>query len=270
MSFPGTPMVRVGYMTPNLPYPVSIYLPPTTGTDARTEIRTRGPHLDIAVPTSPLRHEALGRFMDAWSQLEDSLTRLLTALITIDDTTAGLIAPKLGTKNTLDLLEGLGMRKLDNQSSKSLTALMDRVRKLNTKRNVLVHGHWVLEANVILKRGDAHLVTQFLREVSPDDPQAAEAMTNPRNQKERVRYAFTIKRIEAASRDTDAINTDICNFLDTMRPRNRSMAEISQLLLDKRPYQVTYSSPTGRLAQHQANPATLRGLEPIVLPKGRS
>jgi hypothetical protein len=147
MSFPGVPIIRVGYMTPNLPYPVSIYLPPTEN-DARKEIRTTGRHLDIAAPNSPLRHEALGRFMDAWSLLEDSLTRLLSRLIAIDDTTAGLIAPKLGTKNALDLLEGLGMRKLDGDSSKSLTRLMDRARKLNSKRNILVHGHWVLVVSV--------------------------------------------------------------------------------------------------------------------------
>src|ERR1700728_470730 len=109
------------------------------------------------------------------------------------------------------------MRKLNPESATSLMALSRRVDRINTKRNILVHGRWLLEANVLIKRGEAHLVTQFLREVTPTDPEEAKAMGNPRNQRERVRYTFTLKRIDGVTRDANTLNRDICDFMGIMR-----------------------------------------------------
>jgi hypothetical protein len=106
---------------------------------------------------------------------------------------------------------------------------------------VLVHGNWVLEANVLVRRGEAYLATQFLREVIPTDPEDAQAMGNPRNQKHRVRYTFTIKRIEGTTRDTDTFNRDVCEFIQVMKRKEFPIAEILQQLLRARPYRVTYS-----------------------------
>ena len=155
---------------------------------------------------------------------------------------AHLLMPKLGTKNSLDLLDALGRRKLADDSAKAVTRLLDRVGKLNTKRNILVHGEWVLEANVVVRRGDAHLLTQFLREVIPLDPADAKAMANPRNQRERVRYTFNLKRIDATTRDTNALNMDISNFTGSMKARRIPDDEIGPELLRLRPYRVTYST----------------------------
>src|SRR5262249_1985 len=119
-----------------------------------------------------------------------------------------------------------------------LINLLDRIGKLNTKRNILVHGQWVLEANVLVRRGEAYLSTQFLREVVPTDPEDAEKMADPRNQKQRVRYTFTLKRIDAASRDTDTVNRDMCNFIQTMRHKPVPLDEIGNALIRKWPYRV--------------------------------
>ena len=120
---------------------------------------------------------------------------------------------------------------------------LERAGKLNTKRNILVHGHWVLEANVLVRRGEAYLSTQFLREVIPTDPEDAQAMANPQNQKQRVRYTFTKKRIEGTTRDTNNLNREICEFMQVMKRKEIPLAEIPQLLLLQAPYQVTYLKP---------------------------
>jgi len=103
----------------------------------------------------------------------------------------------------MNLLDGLGMRKLAEADAAALTNLLERRHQTERQRNVMVHGHWVYEANVFVRRGHAILRCQFLRVITPTDPEAAEASHNPRNQKERVRYCFTLKRIDAATRDTN-------------------------------------------------------------------
>jgi hypothetical protein len=253
MSFPGAPMIRIGHWAKSLPYPVSVFLPPT-GPDLRDQIRTTGPYLDIAAPQDQTRHEKLGIFMDAWSLLEHTLEMILCHLTAVEGKDASLMVPKFGMKNALDLLEGLGRRKLDMESAERLEGYLARIRKLTTKRNVLIHGRWILEINLIVRRGEAHRLSQFLREVTPDDPEDAKAMANPRNQKARVRYAFTIKRIEAVARDTDTLNREICDFLPLMKSRDYSISEVLQRLSEKRPYQVNCPIPLGRPALFQANP----------------
>lgn len=162
-------------------------------------------------------------------------------MLHIDLGDAVLVFPQLGMRHALDLLEGLGLRKLVPDDARTLTNFLNRVGKLNTKRNILVHGQWVLEANVLARRGEAYLATQFLREVIPTDPEDAKLMGNPRNQKERVKYTFTLKRIEAAIRDTDILNAEICALIGTMRRKSVPLAEIGDALLRKAPYRVTYS-----------------------------
>jgi hypothetical protein len=258
MSFLEVPEVRVGYMAPRLPYPVQVYLPPVSARETRAHARTTGPNLDIIVPQDPSRHEKLGRFMDAWGKLEAQLTFLLMHLTPLRLSDADLIVPKLGMRNALDLLDSLGRRKLDNDSAAVFTNLLERASKLNTKRNILVHGRWVLEANVIVRRGEACLALQFLREITPVDPTHEKAMANPRNQKERVRYSFTLKRIDAVTRDTNAITVDISNFIGTMKQKVVSASEIGHELILGRPYRVTYQSPPECPSPTQPNPKAPR------------
>jgi hypothetical protein len=256
MAYPAVPVIRVGYMAPRLPYPVNINLPSISEPETRTEPRLVGRQLDIVVPQDPARHEKLGRFLESWGALESSLTILLTYLTGLRLGQAELIFMRLGTKNALDLLNALGQRKLAEDSSNALTNLLERISKMNTKRNILVHGEWVLEANVLLKRGEAVLVTQFLRQTTPIDPADEKAMANPRNQKERVRYCFNLKRIDAATRDTDTVCRDISHFSGSMKRKILSLSELCDELLLSQPYRVKYSKPTANPSPTPANPVT--------------
>jgi len=240
MSYPGSHIIRTGWMA-KLPYPVQLVLPPASKPDTRTQIRTVGPILDVTVPQDTTRHDKLGLFLNAWGALESTLTMLLAKILEIRIGEAHLIFPKLGTKNAVDLLDGLGRRKLAPADAEALTNLLERLGKMNTKRNILVHGRWVLEASVLNRKGQAVLVTQFLRETTPTDPDVEFAASNPKNQKERVRYTFTLKRMIAAARDTDTLNIDFGRFTGAMRFKEKSVAEILELLARSPPYRVTYS-----------------------------
>jgi hypothetical protein len=197
--------------------------------------------LDIAAPEGDDRHIKLGRFMDAWSLLEGSLDRVLAVLLGMSHHDTGVILSALGMRQIIDLLESLAKRKLIEEDAATFVNLMDRLRRLNTKRNVLIHGHWVLEANVIVRRGEAVLVTQFLRELTPLDPAQAKAIGDPRNQRERVRWAFNFKRIEATERDTDTIGVDISAFVGKMRSKalHGPISEALQILAESQPYRIT-------------------------------
>jgi hypothetical protein len=80
MSFPGVPIIRVGYMAPRLPYPVAVNLPPAGGPDIRTEIRTEGPNLDIVLPQDTVRHEKLGSSWKRGALLRVPLCTYLSSL----------------------------------------------------------------------------------------------------------------------------------------------------------------------------------------------
>ncbi len=205
--------IRVGKMTDKLPYPVNIRLPSTTTPEVRTSPKTIGPELDIVVPDCPERHTALGAFMDSWSQLEQHLHHILSMFLGVRIELAFPVAASMGMKQICDALNGLALVRLSKEDAQLFVNLIERVMKLNAKRNILVHGHWILEANVINRRGEAVLVTQFLRQVDPLDPEVRHAMANPRNQKERVRYSFNLKRIAATARDTDTIKKDLGRFV---------------------------------------------------------
>jgi hypothetical protein len=216
MSVPLGLAIRVGNMNRGLPYPVNVHLPSTVGPESRTSSRTSGPELDIVIPDCEERHTALGMFMDSWSQLEQHLHSILSVMLGIEFRPGEAIFSTMGMKQISDAIAGLAMRKFPDQSPERLINLTERLMKLNSKRNVLVHGHWVLEANIVVKRGEAMLVTQFLRCSTPLDPKLEQAMGDPRNQKERVRYSFSIKRIHAASRDTDTLKKDFGDVINEM------------------------------------------------------
>lgn len=237
---PAFPAVRIGRMSDHLPYPVSVNLPPIGIFDHRVP-RTVGQELDIVVSSESTRHLKLGIFMDEWSLLETALGFLLSKLLAIELSDALLNLARLGMRNSIDLLDGLGMRKLDPADSQTLANLLERVSKLNGKRNILVHGHWTLEANVIVRRGEAVLISQYLREIKPIDPEEEEAMGDPRNQRSRVRYCFTLKRIDGTSRDTGTLRTEIEKFMNTMRFKELSWEELALQLIWKAPYRVLYS-----------------------------
>lgn len=216
MAVPPGFSIRVANFLRNAPYHVSVHLP-STDKDAPVFPRLNGPHLDVVVPASDDRHLLLGKFMDAWSRLERQLTFFVSTLLECDLRTAGHTQSSMGMRQILDLLTGLSQLKLTPQHCAQMTTLLERVRKQNGKRNVLVHGMWVLEANVYVKRGTPVVNSQFVRELTPVDPEKAKAISDPRNQRERVKYLFNLRRLAGTIRETEAVAIDLGNFRQGMQ-----------------------------------------------------
>lgn len=196
--------IRVGYGAKSLPYPVNVQLPSASGAPRAPSapIRTVGPNLDVDPPKGDEHHLKLGLFMDAWSRLEQIIVLVLAGLLHTDHRRARIVMAAVSTRQLIELIKGLGYVTLSGIAHSDLVRLADRVGRLNSKRNALVHGHWVLEALVCVRRNEAVLMTHFLRETTPTDPEVARQILNPENQKERVRHCFTLKRIEGTTRDT--------------------------------------------------------------------
>jgi hypothetical protein len=239
MAFPKSVEVRVGRFASRLPYPVNVNLPPFDRPDTRP-IRNTGPELNIIIPQDPDRHTKLGIFMDILSLLESTLEYLLSKLLGIQLIEACLSFQKLGMRNAIELFNGLAKRKLLDADALSLITLTERLGRLNSRRNVLVHGHWIYEVNVVVRGGQAVLLCQFLRAVTPTEPVVGKAAANPRNQKERIKYYFTLKRIDSTTRETDTLNSNLLLFCDKMRFNTFEIpvSDVVDRLLLSQPYRV--------------------------------
>ena len=220
MTVPAGFAIRCANRASGLSYHVNVKLPPIKGSDPVPNSRTVGPVLDIVPPDGNERHTALGKFLDAWSRLEGMMAFIVADLLVSGDMRdATLILSSLGTKQIMELLRTLAESKLAGDHRKALINFVERVGKLNTKRNTLVHGHWVLEALVLKKGSDAVLRTQFVRESAFMDPRTLELISDHRNQKERVRHVFTLKRIDGATRDIEKLAAELGDFLQLLKKK---------------------------------------------------
>jgi hypothetical protein len=211
--------IRVVYAAKALPYPVHVHLPPASGAPrSPPSFRTSGPELDINAPEGDEPHLKLGLFMDAWSQLEQIIVLVLAGLLQTDHRRARIVLDAANTRQLIEILKGLSYLTLNELHRSELFRLAERMGRLNSRRNVLVHGHWVLEALVSVRKGEAILHCHFLRETTPNDPEVARLILKPQNQKERVRHCFTLKRIDGATRDAKALTKDFAAFVTVHFP----------------------------------------------------
>jgi len=107
-------------------------------------IEDQSPDLLYIVYVDPTERDTIfGGFLEKWDALEALLGQSFYCLVgTSFEVAQTLIASYNGTKQICDLIEALAEDKLDESTLKSLSNLMDRVRKFGTKRNKIIHGHW--------------------------------------------------------------------------------------------------------------------------------
>ena len=155
---------------------------------------------------------ALGRFMDEWSKLEIALGSLLSRALKLGSGQLPALANSLGTRGILDVLSVQMTRKLPGANVELAQKLLDRVKEKNTQRNYLTHGFWILEWNIVDQGGRPAAIPRVYRGYTPTDPDVAERLKDPRNRKERLRFMFTVKRIDALSLSVGALCLDISRF----------------------------------------------------------
>src|SRR5665213_467121 len=90
----------------------------------------------------------MGRFIDAWSQVEWEMRNLLRILSQAPAEAAGPIAAAIPDNGRMaELLQVLGEQYLEPTERGELDAIIGHVKISNTYRNSIVHGHWGLTNN---------------------------------------------------------------------------------------------------------------------------
>jgi hypothetical protein len=183
--------------------------------------------MGIAVPTDGTHELALGKFLTAWSLLESTLSLLLGCLLAVDVDTAHVVSNALGIRDLSQMALGVAALRLSDADMAQLDTLLDRVRKYNTKRNVLIHGAWILEVCVL---DGPRLESHFLRELRPPDSAEATKLDDPKNQKIRARWTYRPKRIVDTAGSVDALREDVCDFYTSVTADPQKLQKLGPAL----------------------------------------
>lgn len=189
-----------------LPSPGQTNDEPVTAPDGTVQIL-------FPMPTDlDAHHTELGRFMDTWSRLEHIILSLVAGLLDTKHENAKVIMNALGIKALIDVMLPLASPSLNEDDMAKFVRLTDRLSKLNTKRNYLVHGHWVLEAIVSRKEGRVCVSSQPIREYTPNDPKVRADLGDLTKQKARAKYCFTPSRLKGTANDVERLMDDLADF----------------------------------------------------------
>lgn len=220
----GTIRIAVGRTVPSK---LSFKMPGGPPTPPEDRIPGRW-YLEDYLPKTDSHHAELGLYIDSWGRLEISVSILLTVLLDVDYEIARIVFQNMGIKQVIDTIAALATAELTNDSILSLTDLLERLSSLNGTRNKLVHGYWALEFIFWDYRGQTKVQASLAREVNPNDSRVSSRLGDLRNQKERARYIFPIKRIRASRLANDALAADIWgfSFMSGLERRSRSPSNI--------------------------------------------
>jgi hypothetical protein len=200
------------------------YIPVDTGTPSLLgSIPYKAP--DPKEPPPPFERDLwLGRFMDAWSQLEASLRALLAVLSQAPTDSAFPIAaaiPDLGRMK--ELLETLGETYLaDSDDQKELLEITKYLAISAQYRNSIVHGQWGLTSNrdKVATWGVVHDKMWIRIYTFIDKFKEFEAALGRDPQAEK-RYVFTVPRLQERTQKARAFADRIDKFSERIQGRLR-------------------------------------------------
>jgi hypothetical protein len=208
--------VRVLQARGELPYSVKIILPRA---DGRPSIYPRDPqsfYIEDALPSSEEHHTILGAFVAQWGQLEVNLESLFRTLAGLNAEVCSCIVASMGTKQIIESTASLASLRLPESGRAEISALLERITKAASRRNFLIHGHWIAEVVIWPYKGDVKAKVQILRLNRPSDKTIETKLSDARNQKERTKYLYTVKRLMGAISDTAKLSLDIARFTDRL------------------------------------------------------
>jgi hypothetical protein len=165
------------------------------------------------MPKTPAHHAALGLFVDKWGVVETRLTFLFQKLLGADIASANIAFGNMTMRGFTKALASLGTMKLNDDGIAALTSLIERTARLNSKRNVIVHGHWALDVVFwAYKKTQVRASIRLLRRIVPDDHRENKLFGNIKNQKIRGKYSVTPKQLIAAQLDAISLSNDLSKF----------------------------------------------------------
>lgn len=96
----------------------------------------------IVQPPTDARDIALGRYMDAWSQLETAIRFVTQEIFQIDADVAFSIWSAVGTAHSIKLLDAAAKLKLNAEGVGRTKTICEKLARRNMRRNAIVHGSW--------------------------------------------------------------------------------------------------------------------------------
>ncbi len=149
----------------------------------------------IIQPQDDKRHAVLGRFMDAWSNIEMQLGRLLGLATNLHHLDTPVLMNGLGTRGQRDAIEALLVPRLRPEAAERLTAALASVKSNATKRNYIVHGYWALEIVIKDRNGIPWPNYRQFRRYDPSNDGLRKALDTRTPSNARDTYMFSLARI---------------------------------------------------------------------------
>jgi len=159
---------------------------------------------------------ALGAYLRAWDQLEMQFFPLFSAILgTHQSATLALLRVGIDQPTLRSILDALAPIRLAKKDQSQLMAILQRWKKASTKRNRLVHGHWMLTVEMIEgpsgKRD--HTKSTWVRFYDPADLTIYhQIFGKKRDQKVTASHCFHLSDIAQAINDVLKLANDMKAF----------------------------------------------------------
>ena len=165
----------------------------------------------IIQPQDDKRHAVLGRFMDAWSNVEMQLARLLGLAVNLHPLDTPVLMNGLGTRGQRDAIEALLVPRLRPEAAERLTAALASVKSNATKRNYIVHGFWALEIVIADRNGVPWPNYRQFRRYDPSNEGLRKEMDTRAPSSARNTYMFSLARIIGITKSLDRLWHDLAS-----------------------------------------------------------
>lgn len=153
---------------------------------------------------------AMGRYMDAFSQLEGMVQLAIGLIMGIDLPVLGSIFAVLGTRQSIDLLDAVGQEHLTQDGAKRVHNICERLARRNMRRNHIVHGRWT-QAVIV---NDAIATQEWVRSYDHANPVMRKLPYN--DPKVAGMYSFTIDGLEKATGHVGEMTQVVSALIDDL------------------------------------------------------
>ena len=156
----------------------------------------------------------LGDFIGRWGDLEMYMQNILEKLIGVDSARSRAITAPLSGHQLRSMIDNLALNILEDEACAELNALTDRFGRASTHRNAIVHGSWRGELVTYTAQGKWKARGSVFRFKEPISEDERNKVYDFKNQKIRLSYVYSLKRIQGYSRDNEKLEGDLCEFIN--------------------------------------------------------
>jgi hypothetical protein len=169
--------------------------------------------LEPKAPDLERHHLAFGKFMDGWSKAEGQLRGKIVEILG-KNKEARTVAYALSGRDLVQMLTSLAEPHLSSSNNKTFIKLLDRLGKVATKRNRMVHGYWTLVCVVKNVDGKPQATQEVFREYPPPSPTEHDEL-QVLGSKSRKQYTFSSSDIDDCHAHLKTVYDEITAFFNS-------------------------------------------------------